>query len=162
MVSGVRRFAALDALRGVCACLVCLFHFKVVSPVADWAFVRQSWMFVDFFFVLSGFVIAANYQRRLAGSMSLGRFLLLRLGRIYPLHAFMLAIFVATELAALALGGSDYHQRGLFDDAHSPWSIITNLFLLQSFGIEGRLTWNHPSWRCRRSMVLPAVRGRGA
>lgn len=166
MILGVRRFAALDALRGLCACLVCLFHFKVVSPVAEWAFIRQSWLFVDFFFVLSGFVIAANYQRRLAASLSLGRFLLLRLGRIYPLHFVMLAIFVATELAALALGGSGYRQRGLFDDAHSPWAIVSNLFLLHSFGIEGRLTWNHPSWSvaveawCYLLFAL-AVRGLG-
>ena len=146
MNPGVRRFAALDALRGLCACLVCIFHFKVLSPVAGWAFIRESWQFVDFFFVLSGFVIAANYQHRLAREMPLGRFMLLRLGRIYPLHFVMLAVFVATEFAALALPGVGGQHRALFNGPHSAWSILTNLCLVQSFGIEGQLTWNHPSW----------------
>lgn len=146
MTSGIRRFAALDALRGLCACLVCLFHFKANSPLVEWEFIRQSWQFVDFFFVLSGFVIAANYRDRLAGHLSIAPFMLLRLGRIYPLHAFMLAAFVATELAALALGQVGNARRVLFDDGHSAGAIVSNLLLIQSFGIEGRLTWNHPAW----------------
>src|SRR2546430_1942701 len=55
-------------------------------------------MFPDFFFVLSGFVIAANYQQRLLDGFGVGRFLLLRLGRLYPLHFTMLALFVGVEL----------------------------------------------------------------
>lgn len=146
MISGVRRFAALDALRGLCACLVCLFHFKANSLITDWGLIRQSWQFVDFFFVLSGFVIAANYRARLAANMPTGRFMLLRLGRIYPLHVFVLGVFVATELTALAIGYGGAGRRALFDDAHSAGAILSNLLLVQSFGIEGRLTWNQPAW----------------
>ncbi|TRW17437.1 acyltransferase family protein [Glacieibacterium frigidum] len=146
MIPGVRRFAALDALRGLCACLVCLFHFRANSSVADAAFIRQSWQFVDFFFVLSGFVIAANYRDRLAAHMPTGQFMLLRLGRIYPLHAFMLAVFVATELTALALGSGGAAGRALFDEAHSARAILSNLLLIQSVGFEDRLTWNQPAW----------------
>ena len=48
-------------------------------------------MFVDFFFVLSGFVIAARYQERLSAALiSVADFLELRLGRLYPLHLFTL------------------------------------------------------------------------
>ena len=135
----------LDAWRGICACLVCLFHFEVLSPLATTTLVRQSWQFVDFFFVLSGFVIAANYRERLAGGMPLGRFMGLRLGRVYPLHLVMLALFVLFELAGWALGHRVMHRQP-FDAAHSLAAIPTNLLLLQSFGIEGRLTWNHPAW----------------
>ena len=45
--------------------LVCLFHFRANSPLTSLEFVRGSWMFVDFFFVLSSFVIAANDRQRL-------------------------------------------------------------------------------------------------
>jgi peptidoglycan/LPS O-acetylase OafA/YrhL len=146
VIPGVRRFAVLDALRGLCACFVCLFHFQANSFVVDWEFIRQSWQFVDFFFVLSGFVIAANYRGRLAGHMPTARFMLLRLGRIYPLHAFMLGIFVAVELGALVLGHGGGGRRALFNESHSLGAIFTNLLLIQNFGIEGRLTWNHPAW----------------
>ncbi len=59
------RFEALDGWRGVCACLVVLFHFHGYSPVYFSPLVRNSYLFVDFFFVLSGFVIAWNYASRL-------------------------------------------------------------------------------------------------
>ena len=50
-----------------------------------------GWLWVDFFFVLSGFVIAASCGERLASGFAVRRFMLLRLGRIYPLHITMLA-----------------------------------------------------------------------
>src|SRR3979409_173570 len=100
----MERFVALDSWRGIAACLVALFHFEayshlVYSHLNGAPFLRNSWLFVDFFFVLSGFVIAANYQQRLREGFGVGRFLLLRLGRLYPLHLFMLAAAVAVKLA---------------------------------------------------------------
>ena len=80
------RYAALDSLRGVCALFVCLFHFRANGPIATLEFVRGSWLFVDFFFVLSGFVIAANYRERLVAGAFLRGFVILRFGRVYPLH----------------------------------------------------------------------------
>ena len=140
------RYDALDALRGVCALCVCLFHFKVNGLVAEIGFIRGSWLFVDFFFVLSGFVIAANYRDRLAAGLPVGDFMLLRLGRVYPLHIVMLALFVAVELVGVALVSKGYMQRRPFDAHHSFLAIVTNATLTQSFGIHDRLTWNHPSW----------------
>lgn len=54
---------------------------------------RNAYLFVDFFFVLSGFVIASTYQERIAGGFSVWRFMLLRLGRLYPLHIAVLVAF---------------------------------------------------------------------
>ncbi len=59
------RFLVLDSWRGIAACLVALFHLDAYSHLYAVPFLRNSWLFVDFFFVLSGFVIAANYQQRL-------------------------------------------------------------------------------------------------
>jgi hypothetical protein len=56
--NNVTRFEALDGWRGICACLVVLFHFHGFSPIYSVELVRNSYLFVDFFFVLSGFVIA--------------------------------------------------------------------------------------------------------
>ncbi len=145
MTPGTHRFVVLDALRGLCAIFVCLFHFHCSSPLVASPFVRASWQFVDFFFVLSGFVIAANYRTRLAAGLSPWRFLGLRLGRIYPLHVFVLALFVATELVALAV--PHFHApRSLFDAGHAPVAIPLHLLLLHSIGLLPQLTWNDASW----------------
>ena len=142
---GTHRFVALDALRGLCAVFVCLFHFRVNSPVAASRFVLASWQFVDFFFVLSGFVIAANYRDRLRTGLARRRFLLLRAGRVYPLHVFVLALFVVTELALLAFVRAP-GVRPAFDAAHSPAAVVLHLAMLQCFGLADRLTWNAPAW----------------
>jgi peptidoglycan/LPS O-acetylase OafA/YrhL len=134
------RFEALDGWRGVCASLVVLFHFHGHSPIYESGLVRNSYLFVDFFFVLSGFVIAYNYARRLGDWPGVKRFLILRLGRVYPLHLFMLLCFVAYETLRLLA------QPDAFTGPNSPSAAITNLLLLQSLGVHDHLTWNGPSW----------------
>ncbi len=138
------RYHALDALRGICAVLVCLFHFRANNPFTEAPLIRGSWQFVDLFFVLSGFVIAASYSERLTNGMLLRRFALLRLARLYPLHLAILIVFVGFELGAVAL--NLHGLRAMFDDAHAPSAIVTNLLLLQSFGLHHGLTWNGPAW----------------
>ncbi|MBS1732124.1 MAG: acyltransferase, partial [Bacteroidetes bacterium] len=56
------RLDQLDGLRGLFCLMVILTHFpfKDSLPVSNFI-VRQGYLFVDFFFVLSGFVIAFNY-----------------------------------------------------------------------------------------------------
>lgn len=135
------RFEALDGWRGVCACLVVLFHFKGNGPLYTSELVRNSYLFVDFFFVLSGFVIAWNYGGRLGDWPGVRRFLMLRLGRVYPLHLFMLLCFVAYETLRL-LGGSEDAFTGM----NAPAAVVSNLLLVQSLGVHDTLTWNGPSW----------------
>ncbi|OYU14477.1 MAG: acyltransferase [Alphaproteobacteria bacterium PA4] len=137
------RYRALDALRGVCALLVCLFHFRAAGPLGWSPFVRGSWLFVDFFFVLSGFVIAANYRDRLIAGNDRRGFVIRRLGRIYPLHLVMLLAYVAVELAGLLAGVGG---RPMFDAHHSVPAILAHLTLTQPFAGHGGLSWNQPSW----------------
>jgi len=140
------RYRALDALRGICALCVCLFHFRAAGPLAQLGFVRGSWLFVDFFFVLSGFIIAANYRERLISGGFLRRFIILRLGRIYPLHLVMLLAFVVMEAVGLLLHSKGLMQRPTFEGPTAVPAIFTNLALLQIFGLHRGLTWNGPSW----------------
>jgi peptidoglycan/LPS O-acetylase OafA/YrhL len=146
------RFVALDSWRGIAACLVALFHLDAYSHMYSVPFLRNSWLFVDFFFVLSGFVIAANYQQRLLGGFGVGRFLLLRLGRLYPLHLAMLMLFVGWDLLRLlrriltpALALTD--PVALFSaPQEAPNTILANLLLVQSLHLYDFLTWNLASW----------------
>jgi len=148
----VERFVVLDSWRGIAACLVALFHLEAVSHLYDVPFLRNSWLFVDFFFVLSGFVIAANYQQRLLDGFGVGRFLFLRLGRLYPLHFTMLALFVAFELLkvlrrALVPALMSVNPVMPFSTPQeAPNTILANLLLIQSLHVFDFLTWNIPSW----------------
>jgi peptidoglycan/LPS O-acetylase OafA/YrhL len=140
------RFLVLDSWRGICALLVALFHFPTGSTVSQSAFIGSSYLFVDFFFVLSGFVIASSYGDRLNQPEQVARFALVRFGRIYPLHLLMLAAFAGFELLRLML--PQLHGTGAapFTGGFDPRSLLANLLLLQGVGFEDQLTWNAPSW----------------
>lgn len=142
-----KHFVALDSWRGICALMVALYHF----PVGGWmdanGFISNSLMFVDFFFVLSGFVIAANYAERLNDLGEVGRFAWLRIGRLYPLHFAVLMAFVAYECAKLGIA---LFQSGTSGDAfvapNDVQSLVSNLFMTHGLGATSELTWNWPSW----------------
>lgn len=158
-------FSVLESLRGICAVMVALFHFRGNNHFSEIAFFKHSWLFVDFFFVLSGFVIAVNYHERLrSGAVSLWRFMWLRFIRLYPLHLFILLLFVVFEgttwLAADNLEG--LLSSPPFTDRHTPALFLENLLLLQSLGISGVLSWKGPSWSISAELWTYLLFGAGA
>jgi peptidoglycan/LPS O-acetylase OafA/YrhL len=148
--AGVRRYEALDSLRGVCACFVVLFHLRPhLGPTAvinHLAIVRNADQFVDFFFVLSGFVIAASYGAKLKAGFSLRAYMILRLGRIYPLHLVMLLAFVGLETGMLLLDFPGMGGRERFTGLRSLPYLAANLLLVQIFVPGAPASWNGPSW----------------
>lgn len=89
------RFQTLDAIRGLAALAVIPRHTAIFGDAAS---NLHSYLAVDLFFMLSGFVIAHSYDARLAsGLMSGARFMLARLIRLYPM--FLLAALFATAMA---------------------------------------------------------------
>jgi peptidoglycan/LPS O-acetylase OafA/YrhL len=136
-----KRYEALDSLRGLCAIMVVLYHFHVPGVIAGAAIVRHAFLFVDFFFVLSGFVIATGYRRRLAEGFPVARFMGLRLGRVYPLHAVILLGFLAFQLLKAAHDGAAAFS-GLFS-----WpALLASFGLVQIFTEPVKIVWNGPSW----------------
>ncbi|MCW5722733.1 MAG: acyltransferase [Devosia sp.] len=90
-------FETLNALRGVAAMLVVLFHAApLIGGVAP-----GGYLAVDLFFILSGFVIAHRYDRRLRSGFSWRGVLLARLIRFWPLLA--LSILLCAAKAVLAV-----------------------------------------------------------
>ncbi|SDE74131.1 Peptidoglycan/LPS O-acetylase OafA/YrhL, contains acyltransferase and SGNH-hydrolase domains [Dyadobacter soli] len=80
-----QHFEILDGLRGVAALAVVLFHFmEWLFPDPGKNFIGHGFLAVDFFFCLSGFVIAYAYDDRIA-SMGLRRFFASRIIRLHPL-----------------------------------------------------------------------------
>ena len=77
------RFHFLDALRGVVSILVVFLHapgYVLFRPV------QNAQLAVDFFFCLSGFVIAFSYEKRLQTALSLKDFMVARAIRLYPIY----------------------------------------------------------------------------
>ncbi|MDN3548047.1 acyltransferase family protein [Mucilaginibacter aquaedulcis] len=80
-----QHFEILDGLRGVAAVAVVIFHFmEIAVPDYTKSFIAHAYLAVDFFFCLSGFVIAYAYDQRL-NKIGLLKFFKLRLIRLHPL-----------------------------------------------------------------------------
>jgi peptidoglycan/LPS O-acetylase OafA/YrhL len=79
----MHRFAVLDGMRGLAAFVVIADHVPAptIGPLTP-----GRYLAVDFFFVLSGFVLAHAYGRRLEAGFSPAAFLKARLIRLYPLY----------------------------------------------------------------------------
>ena len=81
------RYELLDGLRGIAAFVVIWYHFGegfATSPVDQ--MINHGYLAVDFFFVLSGFVLGYAYDNRWKnGSMTAGRFMLRRVIRLHPM-----------------------------------------------------------------------------
>ena len=132
----------------MCALVVALEHFNVASPLHRNEFVHHGYRFVDFFFVLSGFVISHAYGERLrTTSKEISRFLVRRIGRLWPLHLVVLGAFIVFQLASIA--AVHLHllaNTGSFAARNTLESLPANLFLVHSWGFMGYASWNNPSW----------------
>lgn len=148
-----QRFQALDGWRGLCAVMIVFLHAPIEGRLAEAGIVRHSFLFVDFFFVLSGFVIAHGFAEALQRDRKVGQFLLSRFRRVYPLHLFMLAFFVAFELAMLLARGPE----NAFLGGNSPGALVHNLLMTHSLGFVDRLGWNYPSWSISAELVAYGV-----
>lgn len=142
------RFRALDGLRGFAALLVVFYHMTVSSAFKALAVVNNGDLAVDLFFMLSGFVIASVYAGRIGDGRAMGRFLVLRFFRVYPLHLCVLAVFVAQELLKLYLWrkGIALNNGAPFTGDQSPGLLVATLLLVQAWGPFDRNFWNGPSW----------------
>lgn len=147
---------SLTALRGLAAFWVVLYHYSVQCfPNLDAAhythLIGKGYLAVDMFFMLSGFVMTHVYHRTFSDSKSIKlhyrSFMVARVARLYPLHIFILLLFVATALASRLMAES---ATGLFqgiplNGPESVTALVANVFMLQ--GLEaGTLSWNYPAW----------------
>jgi peptidoglycan/LPS O-acetylase OafA/YrhL len=158
------RFEALDALRGVCALLVVLFHIPIYHALKDISAFANLQFCVDMFFALSGFVLCHAYGQRLNDGADGVRFMAMRFARLWPLHMVVLALFVILELTKFVFAradGSMALDSQPFASGHSLWEIVTNTLFLQSFGLHPALSWNGPAWSAALefyvSMLFAAV-----
>ncbi|MGN7998859.1 acyltransferase family protein [Sphingomonas sp. 22176] len=142
-MSGRAELRALTSVRGIAAWWVVLYHLRgslAGLPGTAEAVLAKGYLAVDFFFLLSGFVLALSHGERLrfAGLAVVPDFLRRRIARIWPLHAVMLGFAVLLLLVLHASGRAATE----FPLAELP----AHLLLVQAWGFADPLRWNDPAW----------------
>lgn len=149
------RLASLDALRGVAALAVVLFH--VCIPLGVIA-APNGYLAVDFFFLLSGYVLAHAYDGRLRGGGLAAWFVRVRLARLYPLA--VLGVLLGIGGAAIRYGPW-LHGAGAVEFATTA---LANLLVLPlgrlSFAQDHPLfAFNAPVWSLFWELAVNALYG---
>ncbi|NNE58331.1 MAG: acyltransferase [Hellea sp.] len=146
-------FGALDGFRGLLAVFVAIYHTYWPSLTNGSAFFENGPVIIDLFFVFSGFLLFTLYANRINSPDQAGAFLKKRFARLYPLHLFILILFVMFALLRLV-----FHMSGIAHDdpgeilpfepgaTESVGALISNIFLTHSMGLHGSLSYNVPSW----------------
>jgi peptidoglycan/LPS O-acetylase OafA/YrhL len=118
-----QRYATLDGLRGVAAFFVVCYHthiFRGSSAIAP-----HGYLAVDFFFLLSGFVIASAYEKKIVAGFTVTEFFKHRVIRLYPIA---LAGVLLGALRLLA-----HYTINPFESEPAPWialAILLNVLIL--------------------------------
>ena len=95
----------LTSLRFIFAMMVFGAHCYVIDNHFDIHFFKEGFVGVSFFFMLSGFIIAYNYQKKFSENKITKRtFWVARIARIYPLHWLTLLIAVALGKLCNSIG----------------------------------------------------------
>jgi peptidoglycan/LPS O-acetylase OafA/YrhL len=132
---GQGEIRCFTGLRGCAAILVMLYHFSFSMPpgtLPPRIFLRNGYLWVDLFFVLSGFVMAYSQAALFAGGDRLrgyARFLMTRIARVYPLYA-----LVIVESACLLAWRATHPDVGDFVRV-----LLLNLALVQAWGLAPSL-----------------------
>jgi len=159
MTSASSRASEIRALAGVRVIpvlLIVLFHYH------EWngypfefrydAIVAKGYLWVEFFFALSGFILFYVYGSQgaeLLRAKALTRFLVTRLSRIYPLQVATLLVILAMHVwdRTVAPGRPG---ASIFDVAGNPemtvGTFLSNPALIQAWNIHDKLSRNSPAW----------------
>jgi peptidoglycan/LPS O-acetylase OafA/YrhL len=139
----------LESLRGLAALLVVFFHVPKWNSVLDVGIIKNGYLMVQLFFVLSGFVIFNSYGNNIKSTRDLVRFQFLRFGRLYPVHILFLLIFLLIEIAKYIT----QFKFGIVSPNSQPFrennftALVQHIFLVQAIGPTGNHnTFNIPSW----------------
>lgn len=142
------RLPGLDILRGIAALWVLAYHMTTVLGV-DLVPVSKGYLSVDFFFVLSGYVMARTYEHRFAGGYGTWAFIAARYRRLWPTMAIgaligapMLALdladparFAAVALANVMLIPVFLGSGSVFPVNSVAWSVFAELWANVAHGL---------------------------
>ncbi|HSU18239.1 MAG TPA: acyltransferase [Acidobacteriaceae bacterium] len=141
---------ALTGLRTLLALTILLFHFTPSG--LTWAahpnftlypIINIGYVFVSFFFVISGFILYYNYANRPSGVNAVD-FWVARASRLYP-------VYLLTMLISIPMLSLEWHAR-----SHTDFFVgaIATPLLIQGFFPRLATFWNTVSWTLSCEVVL--------
>lgn len=155
-----KHFYALDAIRGIAAMIVVLYHWQFFYYANDtWvqdgfdktalpfysslsAVYTDGMVAVDLFFLLSGFIFFWLYADRIASKkINFGKFMVFRISRLYPIHLVTLVLVAILQWIMLRTTGHYFIAQ--YNDTYH---FVLNLFFMQNWGFEKGASFNGPSW----------------
>lgn len=126
----------LTSVRFIAALMIVIYHyFAVFGDSEGFEFYKKFYLGVDFFFVLSGFILMhVYYNSVIACNMNIRNFYIKRLAKIYPIHFLFTALFLGLVILGGKVEESDIN------------SFLSHVFLMHSWGVEKELNYNSQSW----------------
>lgn len=136
---------SLNSARFFASFYVLIFHIHYFSGLRVNVYIHNiiasGYLAVDFFFVLSGFIIAYNYFEIFNEDFkSYKMFIVKRLARIYPVHL-ITTLFALVLLLIIKAFGEEFYQ-----DSTNFRDLIYKIFLIDAWIGSDQLTYNQPSW----------------
>ena len=136
----------LTSLRGLAALLVVFFHAKELMadplPGLFAPLVENGYLAVDFFFVLSGFIISYRYADHFKQfDLSVYKnFMIKRVARVYPLHFFVMLLYLSIPFMYWIT------DRALSSDRWQMLAFFSKLAMVDTWWLGYEFSWNVPSW----------------
>lgn len=165
----IKHFHSLDALRGIAALSVVLWHWKFFFALENKNnfFQKEDMPFyeyfsiayeegdiaVDLFFCLSGFIFCWLYATTISErKISAYNFFVLRFSRLYPLHIFALIIILLNQNWFYS-----NHGTYLITQHNDIYHFLLNLMFASSWSVEEGLSFNVPTWSVSVEVLLYGV-----
>jgi peptidoglycan/LPS O-acetylase OafA/YrhL len=160
----VRHFHILDALRGVAAIAILIWHYQHFFAEGQaqagtrgahplyrilWPFYEGGGVAVQFFWIISGFVFAAVYSGRMPSGRS---FFINRFARLYPLHLVTLTVVAVLQFVSVRELG-----RSLIYGPNDLYHFALNLLFVSGWGFDQAKSFNGPIWSVSLEILVYAA-----
>jgi peptidoglycan/LPS O-acetylase OafA/YrhL len=127
--------------------VILVFHYNITLSGSDIIYdangglTSRGYLAVDFFFVLSGFILTHVYAATGSAcrALSARNFYIKRLARVYPVH--FVTLLMATAGGAIVPFGTN-----LPGFPAAAWLFLANMLLLHAWGVTSEFSFNQPSW----------------
>jgi peptidoglycan/LPS O-acetylase OafA/YrhL len=165
--AAAQHFYLIDLFRGVAAVVILLchyYHFYIPWAAGDplyaspaqqpfygvlWPFYEYGRRAVQFFWAISGFVLASAY---LHSTVSAADFARNRLARLYPLH--FLTLIVVAVLQAISMHLTGHFQIVVENDWYH---FLLNVFFASAWGFAQNTSFNAPIWSVSIEIAIYAA-----
>ncbi|MFS8147401.1 acyltransferase family protein [Rhizobium sp. BR 249] len=135
-----KRYYTLDAMRGFAAICVVATHFQE-------RYAPSAYLAVDFFFVLSGFIIADIYGKRLSRGLLFQSFMMARIKRLYPLYLIGILVGLLQIMLLTSWGLRDQTVIDLLaSTVANTFFLPSPMYFLQAKPMQGMFPINGPAW----------------